>query len=456
MRKNSKIHPSPLHILSPGQMMVAGFVFLILLGAVLLTSPLSSANGTSTSFIDALFTATSAVCVTGLVVVDTSIHWSIFGKVVIILLIQVGGLGFMTLGTLVALIFGKKINLRQRILIKEALNQDELSGSVKLIKRVLKYTMVIEGMGALILSFAFIPQFGFLKGIGYSIFTSISSFCNAGFDLMGSISGEYSSIVSYYNRPLIVFTISALIILGGIGFPVIINIVNKRHLKKLSLNSKMALVTTAILIVGGFLMIFLGEVGHALHGMTLWERFQVAFFQSVTTRTAGYATIDLTQFRESTLFVMIILMFIGASPASTGGGIKTTTAAVLFIAVKSFIKNENEITVQHKRINVFTFRKALGIFMIAISIAVLGVYLLSITQDPKHFDILSCSFEVSSALATVGLSLAGSYHLNSVGKVIIMVLMFTGRVGSLTIFTAFISENKRMRVRYPEAKVLVG
>ena len=343
MRKNSKIHPSPLHTLSPGQMMVAGFGFLILLGAVLLTSPLSSANGTSTSFIDALFTATSAVCVTGLVVVDTSIHWSIFGKVVIILLIQVGGLGFMTLGTLVALIFGKKINLRQRILIKEALNQDDLSGSVKLIKKVLKYTLVIEGLGALLLSFAFIPQFGFLKGIGYSIFTSISSFCNAGFDLMGSISGEYSSIVSYYNRSLIVFTISALIILGGIGFPVIINIVNKRHLKKLSLNSKMALVTTAILIVGGFLMIFLGEVGHALHGMTLWEKFQVAFFQSVTTRTAGYATIDLTQFRESTLFVMIILMFIGASPASTGGGIKTTTAAVLFIAVKSFIKNENEI-----------------------------------------------------------------------------------------------------------------
>ena len=440
MRKNSKIHPSPLHILSPGQMMVAGFVFLILLGAVFLTSPLSSANGTSTSFIDALFTATSAVCVTGLVVVDTSIHWSIFGKVVIILLIQVGGLGFMTLGTLVALIFGKKINLRQRILIKEALNQDDLSGSVKLIKKVLKYTLVIEGLGALLLSFAFIPQFGFLKGIGYSIFTSISSFCNAGFDLMGSISGEYSSIVSYYNRPLVVFTISALIILGGIGFPVIINIVNKRHLKKLSLNSKMALVTTAILIVGGFLMIFLGEVGHALHGMTLWEKFQVAFFQ----------------FRESTLFVMIILMFIGASPASTGGGIKTTTAAVLFMAVKSFIKNENEITVQHKRINVFTFRKALGIFIIAISIAVLGVYLLSITQDPKHFDILSCSFEVSSALATVGLSLAGSYHLNGVGKVIIMVLMFAGRVGSLTIFTAFISENKRKRVRYPEAKVLVG
>lgn len=456
MRKNSKIHPSPLYILSPGQMMVAGFGFLILLGAVLLASPISSANGTSTSFVDAMFTATSAVCVTGLVVVDTSIHWSIFGKVVIILLIQVGGLGFMTLGTLVALIFGKKINLRQRILIKEALNQDELSGSVKLIKKVLKYTLLIEGLGALLLSFVFIPQFGLLKGVGYSIFTSISSFCNAGFDLMGRVSGEYSSIVSYYNRPLIVFTISALIILGGIGFPVIINVVNKRNFKKLNLNSKLVLVTTAILIAGGFLMIFLGEMGHALHGMSLWEKFQVAFFQSVTTRTAGYATIDLTQFRESTLFVMMILMFIGASPASTGGGIKTTTAAILFIAVKSFIKNENEITVQHKRINVFTFRKALGIFIIAITIAVLGVYLLSISQDPKHFDILSYSFEVSSALATVGLSLAGSYHLNGVGKVIIMVLMFTGRVGSLTIFTAFISENKRKRVRYPEAKVLVG
>nr|WP_297575102.1 TrkH family potassium uptake protein [uncultured Peptostreptococcus sp.] len=456
MRKNSKIHPSPLYILSPGQMMVAGFGFLILLGAILLTTPWASASGRTTSFLDGLFTATSAICVTGLVVVDTSIHWSIFGKVIIIFLIQVGGLGFMTLGTLVALIFGKKINLRQRILIKEALNQEELSGSVKLIKKVLKYTLIIEGLGALILSFVFIPQFGIIDGIGYSIFTSISSFCNAGFDLMGSVSGEYSSIISYYNRPLIVFTVSALIILGGIGFPVIINVVSKKTFKKLSLNSKLALVTTAILIIGGFLMIFFGEIGHSMDGMNLWEKFQVAFFQSVTTRTAGYATIDLTKFRESTLFVMIILMFIGASPASTGGGVKTTTAAILFIAVKSFIKNENEITVQHKRINVFTFRKALGVFIIAITIAVLGVYLLSITQDPKYFNILSSAFEVSSALATVGLSLAGSNHLNSVGKIIIMALMFTGRVGSLTIFTAFISENKRKRVRYPEAKVLVG
>ena len=446
MRKNSKIHPSPLHILSPGQMMVAGFVFLILLGAVLLTSPLSSANGTSTSFIDALFTATSAVCVTGLVVVDTSIHWSIFGKVVIILLIQVGGLGFMTLGTLVALIFGKKINLRQRILIKEALNQDELSGSVKLIKKVLKYTMVIEGMGAFILSFAFIPQFGFLKGIGYSIFTSISSFCNAGFDLMGSISGEYSSIVSYYNRPLIVFTISALIILGGIGFPVIINIVNKRHLKKLSLNSKMALVTTAILIVGGFLMIFLGEVGHALHGMTLWEKFQVAFFQSVTTRTAGYATIDLTQFRESTLFVMIILMFIGASPASTGGGIKVSRVLITFKYIKSEIKkviqprSVSNITMDEKLIDDTVTKNVSAYLLIYTIIMVVSFILITLNE----FDIETSLTSVITCVNNVGpgfgnlVGPTGNFSTFSVfSKLVLCLDMLLGRLEIFPILFLF-------------------
>nr|WP_314277392.1 TrkH family potassium uptake protein [uncultured Peptostreptococcus sp.] len=456
MKDNEKIYPSLLYILKPGQMIVVGFILLILLGTFLLVSPLASSSGNITNFIDSFFTATSAVCVTGLVVVDTSIHWSLFGKIVILLLIQVGGLGFMTIGTLVALALRKKINLRQRILIKEALNLYELSGSVRLIKNIMKYTFFIEAIGSVILSLVFIPQFGFLEGIGYSVFTSVSSFCNAGFDLMGNVSGEYSSMVLYYNNPLVVLTISILIILGGIGFPVIINVISKKKLKKMSLNTKLTLLTTVILIIIGFFVVLFGEMGYSMNEMSLFEKVQISFFQSVTTRTAGYATVDLSKFRESTLFAMIILMFIGASPASTGGGIKTTTLAVLFIALKSFIKNENEITIKNKRINTYVFRKALGVFLIAITIFIVGVYFLNISQDSKYFNLLASSFEVSSAMATVGLSIGGTNHLNIIGKVIIIILMFTGRVGSLTIFTAFISENKKKRVRYPEDKVLVG
>lgn len=456
MKDNEKIYPSLLYILKPGQMIVVGFILLILLGTFLLVSPLASSSGNITNFIDSFFTATSAVCVTGLVVVDTSIHWSLFGKIVILLLIQVGGLGFMTIGTLVALALRKKINLRQRILIKEALNLYELSGSVRLIKNIMKYTFFIEAIGSIILSLVFIPQFGFLEGIGYSVFTSVSSFCNAGFDLMGNVSGEYSSMVLYYNNPLVVLTISILIILGGIGFPVIINVISKKKLKKMSLNTKLTLLTTVILIIIGFFVVLFGEMGYSMNEMSLFEKVQISFFQSVTTRTAGYATVDLSKFRESTLFAMIILMFIGASPASTGGGIKTTTLAVLFIALKSFIKNKNEITIKNKRINTYVFRKALGVFLIAITIFIVGVYFLNISQDSKYFNLLASSFEVSSAMATVGLSIGGTNHLNIIGKVIIIILMFTGRVGSLTIFTAFISENKKKRVRYPEDKVLVG
>ena len=320
----------------------------------------------------------------------------------------------------------------------------------------MKYTFFIEAIGSIILSLVFIPQFGFLEGIGYSVFTSVSSFCNAGFDLMGNVSGEYSSMVLYYNNPLVVLTISILIILGGIGFPVIINVISKKKLKKMSLNTKLTLLTTVILIIIGFFVVLFGEMGYSMNEMSLFEKVQISFFQSVTTRTAGYATVDLSKFRESTLFAMIILMFIGASPASTGGGIKTTTLAVLFIALKSFIKNENEITIKNKRINTYVFRKALGVFLIAITIFIVGVYFLNISQDSKYFNLLASSFEVSSAMATVGLSIGGTNHLNIIGKVIIIILMFTGRVGSLTIFTAFISENKKKRVRYPEDKVLVG
>ncbi|PSJ31566.1 ATP synthase subunit J [Peptostreptococcus russellii] len=457
MDKTKKVYTSFLYRLKPAQMMVLGFGSVILIGALLLMTPLATNSGNSTSFIDCLFTATSAVCVTGLIVVDTSMHWSIFGKVVIILLIQIGGLGFMAISASIAIIFGKKINLRQRILIKEALNQNHLSGSVRLIMTVIKFTFIIEAVGALLLSTVFIPQFGLVKGIGFSVFHAISGFCNAGFDLMGQTTGAYSSITSYYNNPIVVFTISALIILGGIGFGVMVCVVGKKKFRDYDLSSKLAIITTLILLLAGTALIFFGEYTNTgtLANLNMWDKFQVSFFQSVTTRTAGYTTIDFTQLREATLFVMIILMFIGASPASTGGGIKTTTVAIIVMAVKSFVKDKNEITVFKKSINKYTFRKALGVFVIAVVTVVTSTYLLTITQGGK-FNLLSSAFEVASAFATVGLSLAGSYNLNLFGKILIIFLMFAGRVGSLTVFTIFLHEPEPDNVRYPEGKVLVG
>ena len=452
-----KVYPSFLYRIRPAGMMVLGFGSVILIGALLLMTPFASNSGTSTSFINCLFTATSAVCVTGLVVVDTSVYWSVFGKTVIILLIQIGGLGFMSLSAAIAIIFRKKINLRQRVLIKEALNQNQLSGSVRLIINVMKYTFIIEFIGSLILATVFIPKFGLVKGAGYSVFHSISAFCNAGFDLMGRTSGEFSSLVSFYNNPIIVFTISSLIILGGIGFGVMVCVLSKRRFREFDLSSKLAIITTIALIIIGTALIFFGEFNNpdTLGHLGAWDKFQVAYFQSVTTRTAGFGTLDFSKLRESTLFVMIILMFIGASPASTGGGIKTTTLAVMVLAVRSFIKNQDEITVFRKRINKYIFRKALGVFVVAIGIVITGTYLINITQGPQ-FNLLASAFEVASAFATVGLSVAGSPNLNLFGKILIIMLMFAGRVGSLTVFAMFIHDPEPNCVRYPEANILVG
>lgn len=457
MDTSKKVYPSFLYRIKPAGMMVLGFGSVILIGALLLMMPFATNSGTSTNFVDCLFTATSAVCVTGLVVVDTSLHWSIFGKTVIILLIQIGGLGFMSLSAAIAIIFRKKINLRQRVLIKEALNQNQLSGSVRLIINVMKYTFIIEFIGSLILATVFIPQLGIIKGIGYSIFHSISAFCNAGFDLMGRTSGEYSSLVYYYNNPIVVFTISSLIILGGIGFGVIICVLSKRKFRSFDLSSKLAIITTIALIIIGTALIFFGEYNNAgtIGNMNIWDKFQVSYFQSVTTRTAGFGTIDFSKLRESTLFVMIILMFIGASPASTGGGVKTTTLAVIFLAVRAFIKNQDEISVFKKRINKYIFRKALGVFIVAITTVIIGTYLINVTQGSK-FNLLASAFEVSSAFATVGLSVVGTPNLNLFGKVLIIMLMFAGRVGSLTVFAMFMHDPEPNNIRYPEANILVG
>ena len=447
-----------LNSMDPAKVMVIGFASVVLLGALLLNLPIATKSGESIGLLDALFTATSAVCVTGLIVVDTATYWSIFGQVVIITLIQIGGLGFMTIATMFALLTKKKINLRERLLIQESLNQKDLSGMVRLTRYVILITFLIEGIGAILLSFTFIPQFGLGRGVWYSIFHAISAFCNAGFDLMGSVSGPFTSLTSYVDNFMIVMTISALIILGGIGFPVMLDVIRTKKASRLNMHSKVVIFTTAILIGIGSIFIFVVEFNNpkTLGTLSLPGKLLAAFFQSVTTRTAGFNTIDLTLIKESSLFIMMILMFIGASPASTGGGIKTTTLASLVITVRSFISGKGDIEVCERRISGATITKAIGIFFIATALVVFGTLALSLTDE--GFTLVECGFEIVSAIATVGLSIAGSPSLTTMGKVVVMIAMFIGRVGSLTIFVALLSKGARKKppVRYPEGKIIVG
>lgn len=449
---------SKINSMEPAQVMVIGFGVVILFGALILNLPISTKNGESIGFLNSIFTATSAVCVTGLVVVDTGTYWSEFGQFVIITLIQTGGLGFMTIATMFSLLTGKKINLRERLLIQESLNQRDLSGLVKLTRYIIMMTFAIEGIGALLLSMVYIPTLGLAKGIWYSIFHSISAFCNAGFDLMGSITGEYSSLTYFVDNTLINFVICGLIILGGIGFPVLLDIINNKKYSKLNVHSKIVINTTVILIAIGFLFIFISEFNNkgSIGSLNMKEKLLSSVFQSVTLRTAGYNTIDLTLLTESTLFLMMILMLIGASPASTGGGLKTTTIATLFLTVKSFILGKEDIEVYQRRIGESTVKKSLGIFFIGVFIVLFGTLIMTIVNP--EFTLLQSSFEVISAYATVGLSIGGTPSLTALGKVVIMILMFLGRVGSLTIFVALLSRNNRVKskVRYAEGKIIVG
>lgn len=442
----------------PARVMVIGFALIILMGAILLSLPISTSSGKGISFIDALFTATSAVCVTGLVVVDTGTYWSAFGQTVIILLIQIGGLGFMTIGTLFALVAKKKINLKERILIQESLNQFDLSGVVTLAKNILIITFLIEGIGVLLLSFVFIPQLGFINGLFYSFFHSISAFCNAGFDLMGSVAGEFSSLTSYVVNPMVVLTIVGLIVLGSLGFPVIIDIITNRKTKKLSMHSKLALLSTGILISLGFIIIFIVEFNNSntIGNLNFGGKVLASLFQSVTTRTAGFNTVDLSLMHEGVIFVLMILMFIGASPASTGGGIKTTTMATMLLSVRAFIIGKEDVEIFKRRIDVYTIRKTIGIVFLGMIIVISGTIVLSIVEP--NFNLLEAGFEVVSAFTTAGLSIRGSSNLTILGKILIMVFMFMGRAGSLTVFMAFASKNtiKHGHIRYPEGKILVG
>ncbi len=393
---------------------------------------------------------------TGLVTVDTGTYWSYFGKTVILILIQIGGLGFMSFATLLSLIIGKKITLKERLIIRESLNSTSLQGIVKLARYILVFTFSIEFIGALLLSFEFIPEFGIVKGIYYSIFHAVSAFCNAGFDLMGN----YGSLTAYSDNALIMLTISSLIVIGGLGFYAWNDIFNYKRTKRLTLQTKLVISVSAGLILFGFIMFLVFELSNpdTLKPMGIKEKVLSAFFASVSPRTAGFNSIDLTKMTMASTFLTIMLMFIGGSPGSTAGGIKTSTAGVLFMTILSVINGREDTELFKRKINKETVYKALAVVVIALALVFTTTTLLSITERASGAPFEHYLFEATSAFGTVGLTLGLTQELTAIGKAIVAVTMYAGRVGPLTLVVAIsIRKSKRGNsIKYPEDKILVG
>lgn len=436
--------------LSTYQILVLGFAGLILSGVALLMTPYASKSGDSLRFVDALFTATSAVCVTGLVVVDTGTYFSVFGQSVILLLIQIGGLGVMTVATLVAVLSGKKINLKERLLIQEATNQLDLAGVVRLTLYIIRATLLVELVGGTILALRWFQDFG-LQGIYFGYWHAVSAFCNAGFDLFG----EYRSITGYVGDLTVNGVIASLIVVGGIGFPVVADLWNCRQTRRFSLHTKVVLTTTVLLIVLGAGFIFIAEHGNdkTLGDLPSADKVMASLFQSVTARTAGYNTVDIGLLREGTLLAIIFLMFVGASPSSMGGGVKTSTAAILFISLVGSVTGKRDPLAFGRQIPQQTVYKAFTIVTISVMLISLVTLTLSFTEAAPIFSLL---FEVTSAFGTVGLSTGITPKLSDAGKVLITLTMFAGRVGTLTLLMALALRPRKERLKYPEGKIVIG
>ncbi|PUA39523.1 Trk family potassium uptake protein [Paenibacillus elgii] len=441
--------------LTPPQILVIGFAAIILLGATLLSLPISSASGQPTLFIDALFTATSATCVTGLVVVDTGSHYSMFGQIVIISLIQVGGLGFMTMATLFAFVLRKRISLKERLILQEAMNQGSMEGIVRLIRRVIVYSLTIEFVAAVIFSIRWSFDLGIAKGIYFGIFHAISFFNNAGFDLFGSVVAPFTSLTTYADDWIVNIVSMGLIILGGIGFVVMSDVVDYRKHKRLSLHSKVVLSATGLLIVVGAIVFFIFEfTNQKTLGSLNWSgKILASFFQSVSPRTAGANTVDIGAMRQASQFFTIILMFIGASPGSTGGGIKTTTFTTLIGAMIAMIRGKEDIVLFHYRLGKDRILKAITLTMIALFLVIFVTMLLTTTENQSFLKLL---FEVTSAFGTVGLTMGVTPDLSFFGKIMISLTMFAGRLGPLTLAYALGPKAEKELYRYPEGKITIG
>ena len=436
--------------LSTYQIISLSFILMIFSGALLLMLPFASQGETALSFLDALFTATSASCVTGLVVVDTGTYFTVFGQLVIILMIQLGGLGIMTFATLFSVAVGKKINLQERLRIQESLNQGEIHGVVSFCLRIVRLTFIIEFFFGTLLALRFIPLFG-MRGIYYGYWHAISAFCNAGFDLMGN----FNSFSGFATDIPLNLVITSLIILGSTGFTVMSDVIYKPKFSALRLHSKIALLTTLFLIIVGTIGIYYMESTNNLTigGLTSGEKLLTSYFQALTPRTAGFNTIPIENMRQSSLLLLIMLMFIGASPASTGGGIKTTTFAVVILSIRNMLHGNNDLVLFDRRIdNTFVYR---AFVITVLAVTWIGVATLFIAYFEKAA-FLHVLFEVVSAFATVGLSTGLSRNLCAASKIVLILTMFAGRVGILTFALALTSRHRVGNVRYPKEKIMIG
>lgn len=434
------------------QILALGFIFVILVGALILTLPISTTSGERTNFLDALFTATSAVCVTGLIVVDTGTYWNMFGQTVIMILIEIGGLGFMSFTTLIAIILGKKITLRERLILQDAMNTFNIQGLVKMVKYVLVFTVTVQFFGTLLFSTQFIPEYGLGRGLFYSIFHSISAFCNAGFDIFGN----FSSLTYYNSNAVVILVASALIIIGGLGFTVLSELYSKKSLKKVSIHSKMVILMTTVLVLGGTLLMFLFENNNVntIANMSFFDKIMNSFFASVTPRTAGFNSISTNGMTTAGQFLTIILMFIGGSPGSTAGGIKTTTIGILIVTIICVIQGKEDAEVFKKRFSKGLVYKAFTLIFIGVSLVIVVTMLLSYTE--KEVSFIALFYETVSAFGTAGLTLGLTSKLSSVGKVLIMIMMYLGRVGPLTVVLSITRKKINLGIKYPEGKILIG
>lgn len=445
--------------ISDTQKIVLIFIAVIVTGTAFLMLPFSTKSGVSPALIDALFVATSATCVTGLVPMDTYNFWSPFGQVVILVLIQIGGLGLMTIATIYAFFLNRAIGLKDRLFLSQSFNFDTHAGVVKIVKLILKGTFLVEGVGALLLAIKFVPQFGLGQGVTKAVFHSVSAFCNAGFDIMGDI-GEFSSFTTYVKDPIVSLVIPVLIIIGGIGFFIWSDLLkykdNGRF--KLSLHSKVALTMTAFLVISGTIFTFLFEYNNSLTmaDLNIFEKILASFFHSVTLRTAGFNNINIGDLKSATLMISILYMFIGASPGSTGGGVKTTTFAAIVLATKAVILGREDVSVMGRRLEKNIISRSIAIVIMSFGVVFLGIILISISQPELAF--VHVIFEVVSAFGTVGLSMGITPHLSIASKFVIITTMLFGRVGILTVAFALASkhQNYKTSYHYPSQKIMVG
>jgi trk system potassium uptake protein TrkH len=441
--------------LSSSRIIVLGFAMAILIGAALLTLPLASKDGHSLRFLDALFTATSAVCVTGLVVVDTGTHFTRFGQSVIITLIQIGALGIMTISTLLTMFLKKKIGLKERILIQESFNQFGLAGLVRLIRNVILVTLAFEVTGGILLTLRFMQQFPLDRAIVFGFFHSVSAFCNAGFDLFGQVYGPYTSLTHYVSDWLVSPVICALVICGGLGFPAIMELIRYPKVKKLSLNTKVVIKITTFLILVGALIILIIEVSNpeTMGRQNISGKILGAVFQSITPRTAGFNTLDTARLHPATWFLLSILMFIGASPSSTGGGVKTTTFGLIFATIATTLRGKEDVELFERRIPKDLVYKALTLISFGFSWVCFATFVMAAVEP---YDFIRLFFEVMSGFGTVGLTTGITPQLKDISRLILIVTMFIGRVGILTVAVALSKTHKTRTSKFIEDRIMIG